>query len=239
MAPLPATGRHRAPVIDAVIAARDEAPTVAANVGAALGCGYVREVLVADDGSTDTTAEIAADAGAKVVTVPEPTGAKGRALAAAVARSDADAFLFVDADPIGLVPDHLDAVCRPWLEGRAALSVGVFDYGPRVNPLVLRMPPLSGQRLVPRWVWEAIPATKVGGYTIEVRINEVVAEARLPTVVRTMKGVRQRTKRDKLGRPAGLAASVGMWADLARLLAPGGVRWRTYAHYLRGLTVDP
>jgi cellulose synthase/poly-beta-1,6-N-acetylglucosamine synthase-like glycosyltransferase len=38
------------PVIDVVVPARDESPTVAANVGAALGCRYVREVIVVDDG---------------------------------------------------------------------------------------------------------------------------------------------------------------------------------------------
>ena len=50
------------------------------------------------------------------------------------------------------------------------------------------------------------PADTAGGgaSTLEVRINEVIAERRLRTVARTMKGVYHRTKRAKL-RPAAAA----------------------------------
>ena len=53
--------------IDAVVPARNEETTVAAVVAACLGCTYVREVIVVDDGSDDATAEVAAAAGAKIV----------------------------------------------------------------------------------------------------------------------------------------------------------------------------
>ncbi len=52
--------------IDAVIPARDEAPTVAAVVEVCRGCSYVREVIVVDDESTDETADLALVAGAEV-----------------------------------------------------------------------------------------------------------------------------------------------------------------------------
>ena len=53
--------------IDVLMPARDEAPTVAENVTAALECRHVRDVIVIDDGSVDGTADIAAAAGAKVI----------------------------------------------------------------------------------------------------------------------------------------------------------------------------
>jgi glycosyltransferase involved in cell wall biosynthesis len=223
--------------IDVVMPARNEAPTVAANVAAALGCAYVREVLVVDDGSTDGTGDVAAAAGAKVLRRDAPAGSKAHAMAAGVAASDAPAVLFVDADCTGLTSVHLDDICRPFVEGRAVMSLGAFDYGRFWNPFVLRWPPLSGERVVPRWVFEAIPPGKLDGYTIEVRINEVIAEGRLPTVARTMRGVSHRTKRDKFGRLDGLRRTWWMYRDLLSLLL-GKVRWRTYWYYLRGLTVE-
>jgi hypothetical protein len=161
------------------------------------------------------------------------------AMAAGVAASDADAILFVDADCTDLTAAHLDAVCEPFLAGRSVMSIGAFDYGPRLNWLVLRCPPLSGERILPRWVFESIPPHHLDGYTIEVRLNEVLCEGRLPMSVRTMRGAYHRTKRDKLGRAEGLRRTWWMYRDLLSMLPPvGDVRWRTYWFYLRQTTIE-
>jgi glycosyltransferase involved in cell wall biosynthesis len=225
--------------IDVIMPARDEALTVAENVAAARQCRYVRDVIVIDDGSSDGTGDIAAAAGAKVIVREGSEGSKAHAMAAGVNASDAAGLLFVDADCTGLTGAHLDAICEPFLEGRAVLSLGAFDYGPFWNRWVLRWPPLSGERIIPRWVWEAIPPHKLDGYTIEVRINEVIAERRLHTVARTMKGVYHRTKRVKLGRGQGVRSTWSMYRQLLKIVWPvGDVRLRTYWFYLRGLTVE-
>lgn len=229
-------GRDR-PTIDIVIPARNEERTVGVNVVAALGCACAREVIVVDDGSLDCTADEARAAGAKVVRLDSAAGSKAHALAAGVRSSDADAIFFIDADCTGLTSAHLDEICEPFLAGRCTMSLGAFDYGWFWNPLVLRWPPLTGERVVPRWVFEAIPEHKLQGYTIEIRINEVIAEGRLSTEVRTMPGVYHRTKRDKLGRIPGLRATWTMYKDLFGMLKPGDVRWRTYWFYLRALRV--
>lgn len=222
--------------IDAVIPARDEAPTVAAVVAACLGCSHVREVIVVDDGSSDGTAELAAAAGAKVVRREAgAAGSKALAMEAGVAVSDAEAILFVDADLLGMTSAHLDDICRPYLEGRATMSLGIFDYG-ILNPLVMRFPPTTGERIVPRWVFEAVPPAKRHGYLIEIMLNEVVTEARLPISTRVMTGVKHRTKRDKFGRLEGYRRTWRMFWDLWALW--GVCRKRTYWFYLRDLTIE-
>ncbi len=247
----------RSLVVDAIIPARDEESTVADVVEACLGCSAVRQVIVVDDGSSDDTAERALAAGAKVVRRRHfddsldagdasglsprrrrrDEGSKAHAMATGVASSDAPSLLFVDADLIGLTSEHLDDICRPYLEGRAVMSLGMFDY--RLwNPLVLRLPPTTGERIMPRWVFESVPPSQMDGYTIEMMINAVVALGRLPTTARIMTGVTHRTKRDKFGRLDGYRRTWRMFADLLGLPLRGVVRWRAYWYYLRCLTVE-
>lgn len=198
----------------------------------------MRTVIVVDDGSSDDTAAQAAAAGAVVVhrePGPNGEGSKAHAMEAGVAVSDAAAILFVDGDLLGLTAEHLDDICEPFVAGRAAMSLGTFDYG-FWNPLVLRFPPTTGERIVPRWVWDAVPPAKRDGYKIETFINEVVAEARLPVTARVMKGVTHRTKRDKFGFVEGWRRTWRMFSDLWSLW--GVCRKRLYWYYLRDLTIE-
>jgi glycosyltransferase involved in cell wall biosynthesis len=224
-------------IIDAIVPARNEASTIADVIAALRGSAHVREVLVVDDGSYDDTADVAAAAGAKVVRRDAARGSKAHAMAAGVAATDAESVLFVDADLIGITSAHLDAICRPLLENRCVMSIGTFDYGWR-NPLVLRLPPTTGERIMPRWVFESIPPERLDGFTIEVMINEVIAEGRFPTVARVMKGVTHRTKREKFGRLEGWRRTARMFRSILALPFKGVVRWRIHWLYLRGLTIE-
>ena len=228
---------RRAVTVDAVIPARNEVTTVAAVVEACRRCSYVRDVVVVDDGSTDGTGEAARAAGALVIRREAEKGSKADAMHRGVQASDADAVLFVDADCLGLTALHLEEICRPYVQGRATMSIGFFDYG-RLNRLVLRLPPTTGERIIPRWVWDEIPEHKRRGWTIEIMINEVIAERHLPTVARTMRGVTHRTKRDKLGVLRGSRESWRMFWMLMGLPVRGSVRWRTYWYYLQRLTIE-
>jgi glycosyltransferase involved in cell wall biosynthesis len=222
-------------IIDAIVPARNEGLTVADVVDACHGCTYVREVIVVDDGSDDDTADRAAAAGAKVVR-RESDGSKAHAMEAGVEASDADSILFVDADCLGLTSAHLDAICEPFVDRRAVMSLGTFDYG-MWNWIVLRFPPTTGERIVPRWVFEAVPPEEREGYTIELMINSVIAEGRLPTTARVMRGVTHRTKRDKFGPVEGWRRTWAMFWDLVTLIRRN-LRVRTYWFYLRDLTIE-
>ena len=60
--------------VTAIIAAKDEAARVAATVAAVLRIPGVDLAIVVDDGSSDATARLAAEAGAVVVSHPDNRG---------------------------------------------------------------------------------------------------------------------------------------------------------------------
>jgi len=105
---------------DVVLPCRDEAPALPALL-ARMPAGY--RVIVADNGSTDGSAEVARAHGASVVTVPEP--GYGAAVHAGILAADpADGVVCVmDADG-SFDPAELPRVADPVRGGAAMLAVG-------------------------------------------------------------------------------------------------------------------
>lgn len=88
------------PHVSLVVAAHDEEAVIERKVLDALALDYPRErleVIVASDGSTDRTVEVARAAGADLV-LDLPRGGKVAALNAAVERSSGDVLAFSDAN---------------------------------------------------------------------------------------------------------------------------------------------
>ncbi|HET9692162.1 MAG TPA: glucosyl-3-phosphoglycerate synthase [Acidimicrobiales bacterium] len=141
---------RRGRTVSVVIPARDEAATVGGVVGAIRSSlmgptRVVDEVVVVDDGSTDATAEVAADAGATVVrageVLPEVAGAghpggqgKGQALWRGVHVSSGDVVAFCDADIRDFDPAMVLGVVGPLL-CPAAAGAPAFVKGFYERPL--------------------------------------------------------------------------------------------------------
>jgi len=80
-----------------IIPAKNEAATIADVVGRIRADYPDAEVLVIDDGSTDDTAALAGDAGARVVSHPVSLG-NGAAVKAGARTAGGEVFVFLDAD---------------------------------------------------------------------------------------------------------------------------------------------
>jgi glycosyltransferase involved in cell wall biosynthesis len=121
------------PTIDVVIPALDEERSLP-RVLADLPRDRLRRIVVVDNGSSDTTAERAREAGANVVT--EPRRGYGSACLAGLDRvrrdpaGPPDVVVFLDADYSDR-PDELPTVVAPILEGRADLVIGSRTLGAR------------------------------------------------------------------------------------------------------------
>jgi hypothetical protein len=136
-----------------LVAARDEGDVIGSTVTALRREFPDAEVIVADDGSRDSTAEAAEDAGAIVLRLPRR--GKGQALSLAERAAPPGRLLLADADLTGEL--------APLLEGDADLRVaaftervgGGFGIAKRVGRKLISVlggvearEPLSGQRFV-------------------------------------------------------------------------------------------
>jgi glycosyltransferase involved in cell wall biosynthesis len=120
--------------VSVVIPAWNEEDSIA-SVLDALPPGSADQVIVADNGSTDGTARIAASRGAHVVFEPH-RGYGAACLAGIAAARDADIVAFLDGD-FSDRPEELPQVLAPILQGRADLVIGSRMLGSRERGALL------------------------------------------------------------------------------------------------------
>jgi len=111
--------------VSVVIPAYNEAETVSHVVKVVKAVKYVTEIIVVDDGSTDQTAEVAEEAGAKVIMHPFNWG-KGAAISTGFKNSEGDIVAFIDADLHKLTPKQVENIIIPILEGKADVTKTKF-----------------------------------------------------------------------------------------------------------------
>lgn len=224
--------------IAAVLPAYNEAARVADVIRAVQRAPSIEEVIVVDDGSTDSTADVVRQMpGVCLVRLPVNRG-KGGAMAAGVARTDADILLFLDADLIGLKPEHVEALVAPVRTGRAKMAVGKFRGGRLLTDWSQRLvPSISGQRAIRRDLFEQIPDIAQSRYGVEMAITRFCHHYRVPTVTVSLSGVTHPMKEEKLGLLRGWASRARMYCEIFKIMldprAPRRVHARSIPRWLR------
>ena len=104
-------------MVSVIIPVLNESPTVAAVVALARRAPGVSEVIVVDDGSIDGTPELAAEAGARVVT--STLLGKGASMEDGAWAAQNEIVLFLDGDLSGLAEDLVERMTAPMLAGKA------------------------------------------------------------------------------------------------------------------------
>lgn len=122
--PLPLASTAYASV---VIPALNEAKRIAEVVAFALADPATAEVIVIDDGSIDSTAELARQAGARVLT--SSMLGKGASMHDGIAPACSELLVYLDGDLAGLRGGIVTDLCAPLLRGEADFVKASFGRG--------------------------------------------------------------------------------------------------------------
>jgi len=175
------------------------------------------EVLIVNDGSEDKTSEVTLSYGFKVLELHKNMG-KSYAMWMGLKSTVSPVVLFLDADLIGLNPQHVRNLISPVYHGIADMSLGIFSSGRGVTDLAQKIAPfLTGQRASKRWILESLPQEFwSSGFGIEVAITRFAKEKNLNLIDVPLVNVSHSMKEEKLGISRGALARLKMYKDITR-----------------------
>ncbi len=178
----------------------------------------INEIIVVDDGSIDMTYKVAMDKGVKVIRLKENKG-KGAAIIAGINHTKADTILLLDADLIGLTPEHIISLIKPLQNKKYQMSYGLFSNGRFGTDLAQKIIPcLTGQRAVKKEIIEKIENLELTRYGIEVALTRYVRKNNIPSIQVLMKNMTHVTKEEKLGLIRGFSARVKMYWEVLKAI---------------------
>lgn len=158
-----------------VIPAYNEATRIGAVIEPALCVSTIESIVVVDDGSSDSTADVAGSYGITVLRHPSNLG-KGEAMHTGYERAKelgSTAMLFLDADLHGLSSNHIDKLISPVLSGEALMTIGILERTLLQRKILTRWGALSGQRAMTLEVWEKLKPLDRHGFNVEAALNSI------------------------------------------------------------------
>jgi len=160
--------------VTAIVCAFNEEQTLPGVVRTLINTDEVNDVIVINDGSTDSTSatlkEFANNPKVRIIEFPHNLG-KGFAMAEGIEKAQGEILLFVDADLLNFEKHYVPQLLNPLLEGKADMVIGhptenIFDE--QFNPFK----PFAGERAVYRKnIFPSVGAMRNSRYGVEAVIN--------------------------------------------------------------------
>lgn len=214
--------------VSVIIPAYNEAERIGAVIGAVLACPDADNVVVVDDGSEDDTVEAAKEYGVRVIALPKNVG-KGGAMATAIAETDADVFVFIDADLQGLRPKHITALIKPLKDDENLMITAGRFRGGRLSTNLSQMvvPSINSQRAIRRSLLERVPDFSESRFGVETMINNYVKKNKISMMEIPLEGVAQYLKEEKEGLVKGVGNRAKMYGDIIKHRVPKSNKQKT------------
>jgi len=182
------------PAVAVIIAAYNEGERISEVLGVLSGVDWLSEIIVVDDGSLDATAERVRDAArrdGRIQLIQHPLNlGKGQAIFKGLAESDAPYILLLDADLVGLTPEHIKILTDPVLRHEASMTLGLFRGGHVLTDLSQWLTPwLTGQRCLERETFGIINREAARRYGFETALAVAASQYRIRSVAVFLHGV--------------------------------------------------
>lgn len=204
--------------VSAIVPAYNEAERIPAVIRPLQASSHVDEVIVVDDGSTDGTAQAAHELGVRVIELPCNRG-KAAALDRGVGEARHDVLLFLDADLVGLEPEHIERMILAYRDKRPDMVVGIFKSGRLRTDLAQSVSPyLSGQRVLHRRLWERLKELGKLEFGVEMALTKLALKEGWKEERVYLEGVTHVMKEEKRGFSQGLRERLTMYGDIIRSL---------------------
>ncbi len=208
--------------VTAIIAAYNEEKTIGPIIDILKAVPFLNQIVVVSDGSTDHTVDIAQSRGVEVVELLYNVG-KGGALHQGLMNASSDVVLLLDADLVGLTPQHVIDLVEPVMAQEADVTIGIFEDGRFATDFAQKIAPfLSGQRVIRADILRNIPDIEISRYGVEVAINRYIRENKVRVKLVRLPGLTQVMKEEKLGLVKGLKERMKMYWDIIKNLYRGG-----------------
>jgi polyisoprenyl-phosphate glycosyltransferase len=204
-----------------IIPAYNEDERIGAVLAVAKSVPLIDGIVVVNDGSTDSTAQVAQAWGVRVVDLPINQG-KGSAMQTGINAVDADILVFSDADIMGLKPDHFNRLIQPLFEDQALMmTVGKFSGGRLRTDISQKfLPAISGQRAVRRHLLDGLPDLSASRFGVEILLTRHAKASGAKILEVTLNDLTHVTKEEKLGTLRGLSARLRMYQEMAKSIRP-------------------
>lgn len=206
------------PKTAAIVVAYNESETIPGVIRPIVESQLFDEVIVISDGSTDDTAEKARAAGATLVHQLPIKSGKGAAVLHGVTHTDAPILFFADADLYGLEKKHLQIILDPVLQGQRVMNAGIRDRGKLLMYVSHKLPIISGERALMRFVIEGISPKYLQGFMLEAAMNYHCRVRKLSYGMVPCYGLTIRRKMQKVGVGKGVLEYVKMVYQIIRAM---------------------
>jgi len=210
--------------VSCIIPVYNEASTVQDVVLTVLQSTDIDEVIVVNDGSTDSTARVLAELHHKKLFIVSLENNRGKAQAVqeGLKHAHGDILCLLDADLLGLTTQDINNLLAPVMHAPNSVTFAFLGNAPRIAR-VLGINIVSGQRAFPRKFADMLFRKNIHGYLLEIALNDIFLREHATISTVRWDGVRHRKKIEKRGIWNGWWNDLYMITSIMFALGPRGI----------------